>query len=271
MVVGGEERVADRARFRIVFEPVRLALAPVEPDRCPPCARKGTPGLTVHVSAPARYVERAQRWRVAPYSLTHSASIVSLILSPTSTPPVSSATFHSSPQSLRLISVSALKPTRVSPHGDACEPRYSPFSVTGRVVSLHGEVAVERELAVAVVLDLGRAERRRSGASRRRRSRPSAGARRASGRRSRRPRRRSSRRPTTACGSSAMSRLAGGDGEAAADLGDHEVAGGERNVRVALVERVRSRPRGRCARLATGWWSWGLLRVIWRAQSVLDG
>jgi hypothetical protein len=32
-----------------------------------------------------------------------------------------------------LTSPSALKPTRVSPHGDACVPRYSPSSTTDRV------------------------------------------------------------------------------------------------------------------------------------------
>ena len=73
-------------------------------------------------------------------------------------------------------------------------------ATTGRVTSRMVRSPYERELAVAVVVDLGRAEGRSSGSARRRRSRPSAGARRASGRRSRRPRRRSSPRPTTGSG-----------------------------------------------------------------------
>ena len=59
--------------------------------------------------------------------------MTSLILSLTSTPPVSSAMFHSRPQSLRFTSVSAVKPMTVVFHGDCETPRYSPCSVTGLV------------------------------------------------------------------------------------------------------------------------------------------
>jgi hypothetical protein len=47
VVVGGEQRVADRTRFGIVLESVSLALAPVEPDGADRHAAKGTPTLTL--------------------------------------------------------------------------------------------------------------------------------------------------------------------------------------------------------------------------------
>ncbi|GIV86355.1 MAG: hypothetical protein KatS3mg054_0384 [Chloroflexus sp.] len=50
--------------------------------------------------------------------LTISISISIVTSSPTSTPPVSSATFQVKPQSLRLIFVVALKPALIVPQGD---------------------------------------------------------------------------------------------------------------------------------------------------------
>jgi len=51
-----------------------------------------------------------------------STSISNLTLSPTSSPPVSRATFHTRPKSLRSIAPVIVKPLRVSPHGDFCMP-----------------------------------------------------------------------------------------------------------------------------------------------------
>src|SRR5438477_1820054 len=53
---------------------------------------------------------------------------------PTSSPPVSRATFQVRPKSSRLTSVAALKPMRSSPMGEAPPPSNSTWSVTGFVV-----------------------------------------------------------------------------------------------------------------------------------------
>ena len=110
------------ARLGIGQQPVRLALAPAQPDGLGHAGRlhattapvpryrdtqRGRRGLLLEsVTARGRYF-----WRMV------SASMLSLILSPTTTPPASSAMFQLRPQSLRLISVLALKPARVSPNG----------------------------------------------------------------------------------------------------------------------------------------------------------
>src|SRR5207244_8456801 len=51
------------------------------------------------------------------HAFTACMSIVMVTSSPTRTPPVSSAEFHVSPNSLRLIFVVAVNPRRVLPHG----------------------------------------------------------------------------------------------------------------------------------------------------------
>ena len=60
----------------------------------------------------------------------------SLILSETSTPPVSSAAFQVRPQSLRLRVVAPSKPMRVLPNGSWAEPVNSKATVTGLVTPL---------------------------------------------------------------------------------------------------------------------------------------
>src|SRR5215207_6427782 len=67
--------------------------------------------------------------------LTSSSSMLIVIWSPTSQPPVSSATFQFKFQSLRLILVLALKPALVVPQGVLAWPAYSTSSVTEWVTS----------------------------------------------------------------------------------------------------------------------------------------
>ena len=58
-----------------------------------------------------------------------------VIVSPTSQPPISSATFQFGSQSLRLILVCALKPALNVPQGVLACPAYSTSSTTGFVMS----------------------------------------------------------------------------------------------------------------------------------------
>src|SRR6185503_2388898 len=67
--------------------------------------------------------------------LTSSSSMLIVIWSPTSQPPVSSATFQFKFQSLRLILVEALKPALVVPQGVLACPAYSKSSTTCLVTS----------------------------------------------------------------------------------------------------------------------------------------
>ena len=112
-----------------------FAELPITWDRIPPG------GLTRPSSPHASHVwtERLERpdQRVGSLSgcvggqaFTSSTSRWSLIFSETSTPPPSRATFHSRPQSLRLISPSAVKPARVPPHGSPLTPSNSRSSST---------------------------------------------------------------------------------------------------------------------------------------------
>src|SRR5439155_3916325 len=68
-------------------------------------------------------------------TLTTSTSRASLTSSPMRRPPASSATFHVSPQSLRLMAVLALKPACTPPIGSFACPEYTTSSVTGRFTS----------------------------------------------------------------------------------------------------------------------------------------
>src|SRR6476659_3184315 len=67
--------------------------------------------------------------------LTSSSSMLIVIVSPTSQPPVSSATFQFRSQSLRLILVCALKPALTVLQGVLACPTYSTSSTTGLVTS----------------------------------------------------------------------------------------------------------------------------------------
>src|SRR5262249_46702970 len=67
-----------------------------------------------------------------PHCAIACADTLILTSSPTRNPPVSSAVFHISPKSFRLIVSSVSKPTRVLPQGSFASPRY----VTGRVTVL---------------------------------------------------------------------------------------------------------------------------------------
>src|SRR5438093_12284009 len=67
--------------------------------------------------------------------LTNSSSMLIVIVSPTSQPPVSSATFQFRSQCLRLILVCALKPALSVPQGVLACPAYSTSSTTGFVTS----------------------------------------------------------------------------------------------------------------------------------------
>src|SRR5207302_3059127 len=68
-------------------------------------------------------------------ALTTSTSSASLTSSPTRRPPAASATFHVSPQPLRLMAVLALKPACTPPIGSFACPEYTTSSVTGRFTS----------------------------------------------------------------------------------------------------------------------------------------
>ena len=97
-------------------------------------------------------------WAGTDYCLTASTLSSRRIFLPTSTPPVSRATFQVRPQSSRSISVWAEKPRRWPPQGSAWAPSNSTSRVTGRVTSLIGEVAGDLGRAVAAELDAGAAE-----------------------------------------------------------------------------------------------------------------
>ena len=78
--------------------------------------------------------------------------------SPTSTPPPSRATFHVRPKSLRLNSVLASKPARVPPHGSCWTPWNSHLQLDGPGDRLNGEVPLQRELVAVQIGYLSRGE-----------------------------------------------------------------------------------------------------------------